>query len=89
MSRMSEIHTTSGAAARAVRPRVSDLARRITDLLIYRPMTPDEVAAAMDESLLTIRPRFSELNKAGLIERTGERRANASGMKAHVWRKTL
>lgn len=102
MSRMSELlphvyptspgfkePTTSRDAAKAVRPRVSDLARRIVDHLHYRPMTPDEVAAVMETSLLTIRPRFSELSKLGLIEKTGERRANSSGLKAHVWRKAL
>ena len=60
MSRMSEIRnhvypdapgfkepTTSREAATAVRPRVSDLAQRIVALLLYRPMTPDEVATAM------------------------------------------
>lgn len=102
MSRMSELlpqdypkqpgfreSTTSRDAAKAVRPRVSALARRIIDLLHYSPMTPDEVAAAMDISLLTIRPRFSELSNLGLIEKTGDRRANASGLKAYVWRKAL
>lgn len=94
MSRMSELPgfkepTTSRDAAKAVRPRVSDLARQIVDLLLYQPMTPDEAALALGKTLLTIRPRFSELNKLGLIEKTGARRANSSGLKAHVWRKAL
>ena len=102
MSRMSELlpqqypsapgfkePTTSRDAAKAIQPRVSELAKRILALLVYQPMTPDEAAKALDESLLTIRPRFSELNKLGMIEKTGARRANSSGLKAYVWRKAL
>lgn len=102
MSRMSELvphkypdapgykePTTSRDAAKAVRPRVSALAQRILNLVRYQPMTPDEAALALEQSLLTIRPRFSELNKLGLIEKTGARRPNASGLMAHVWRQAL
>lgn len=101
MSRMSEIQshdyptvpgfkepTTSRAAASAVRPRVSDLHSRIIAALRLLNATPDEVAVRLGETLLTIRPRFSELNRLGLIEKTGERRPNASGLKAAVWRPT-
>jgi predicted ArsR family transcriptional regulator len=50
-------------------------------------LTADEAAAKLDESVLAVRPRVSELFHAGLIEKTGERRLNASGLFAHVWRK--
>jgi predicted ArsR family transcriptional regulator len=49
------------------------------------PMTPDECAQHMGESVLSIRPRFTELSRLKRIHRTGHRRANASGRSAHVW----
>ena len=47
--------------------------------------TADEVAALLGESVLSCRPRFSELHALGLIRDTGERRLNASGRRAIVW----
>ena len=52
-------------------------------------MTADEIAAKLGQSVLAVRPRVSELFHAGLIEKTGERRPNASGLNAYVWKKTL
>ncbi|UGY23836.1 winged helix-turn-helix domain-containing protein [Bradyrhizobium septentrionale] len=46
--------------------------------------TADEVAAALKKTPYTIRPRVSELRKAGLIVNDG-RGVNASGAK-HRWR---
>lgn len=48
--------------------------------------TADEIAEILEESILSIRPRISELNKAGIIEDTGIRRINDSGNSAKVWR---
>lgn len=50
------------------------------------PRTADEVASALCLSVLSVRPRFSELRRLGRIEDTGERRTNASGRSAAVWR---
>lgn len=50
------------------------------------PMTADEVAAHLGLSILSIRPRITELSKAGLIVKTGLRRANISGCNANEWR---
>jgi predicted ArsR family transcriptional regulator len=50
-------------------------------------LSADEIAATLDESVLAVRPRVSELFHAGLIEKTGERRRNRSGLSAHVWKK--
>lgn len=52
----------------------------------YGPMTADECANRMGESVLSIRPRFSELAAKAQIIDTGERRENASGRRAVVWR---
>jgi DNA-binding transcriptional ArsR family regulator len=49
--------------------------------------TADEIAERLGESVLAVRPRVSELFHAGLIEKTGERRRNHSGLCAHVWKK--
>jgi hypothetical protein len=48
-------------------------------------MTADEVAAAMGETVLSIRPRISELHLAGEVRDSGARRTNASGKRAIVW----
>lgn len=49
-------------------------------------MTTDECADRLGETVLSIRPRFSELAAKGRIEDSGFRRANKSGRFATVWR---
>lgn len=51
--------------------------------------TPDEVAAIMGKSVLSVRPRFSELSVFGNIVDSGQRRENASGRSAICWRVPL
>lgn len=46
----------------------------------------DQIADQLGESILTIRPRVSELGRDGQIEAVTERRKNKSGMSAHCWR---
>jgi predicted ArsR family transcriptional regulator len=48
--------------------------------------TADEIARDLNLSVLSVRPRVSELNRNGEIEQTGARRKNESGMTATVWR---
>jgi hypothetical protein len=49
-------------------------------------MTADELADRLGESILTVRPRVSELHVAGLVEPTAQRRSsNDSGHGATVW----
>jgi predicted ArsR family transcriptional regulator len=48
--------------------------------------TADEIANALGLSILSVRPRVSELNRTGKIKQTGARRKNESGMTATVWR---
>jgi predicted ArsR family transcriptional regulator len=66
--------------APTLRERVESILRK------WGAMTTDEVAGVLGVSVLAVRPRFSELMKMGKIEQTGERRKNASGMSASVWR---
>jgi predicted ArsR family transcriptional regulator len=70
--------------------RSERLRARVLEVLASTPsgLTADEIAAKLDESVLAVRPRVSELFHAGLIEKTGERRRNESGLNAHVWKKT-
>jgi len=48
--------------------------------------TADEIARVLGVSILSIRPRLSELRALGLVEDSGDRRKNISGRKATVWR---
>lgn len=78
--------TTSKEAASAIAGRAEHLRDRCLTYLANRPSTADEIAEALGETVLAIRPRITELKQTGRIERTGERRKNASGAKAHVYR---
>ena len=77
---------TSYEASMVMRGRAPKLRYRcLTALENAGPMTADEVAEVLGESVLSIRPRFSELKRNGLILPTGERRKNISGRPAVVW----
>lgn len=78
--------TTSLDAAVSMSIRAETLRKRILAVLIYRPMTSDESAEAIGESVLAVRPRLTELRRMGLIERTGQKRKNESGLYAHEYR---
>jgi predicted ArsR family transcriptional regulator len=49
-------------------------------------MTADECAERLCASILSIRPRCTELRNMGKLVDTGSRRPNASGRSAIVWR---
>ena|ERR1700730_15124591 len=81
--------TTSRDAAKLI----SDRAGHLRDLVLmaiensgHRGLTADQAAERIGETVLSVRPRVTELFMANKIERTGERRANASGVRAAVWR---
>ncbi len=75
-------------AAATVAPRAAHLRTLVLSQLNRHPggLTTDECAEKMGEGVLSVRPRFSELHRDGAIEKTTERRRNASGMSAAVWR---
>lgn len=50
----------------------------------HGPMTPDECAEKLGLSVLSVRPRFTELKAAGRIIYAGDRRKNRSGRYAEV-----
>ena len=80
---------TSQEAAAAMKPTAATLraecmsyVRRWKDA----GTTTDECAEYLNQSVLSIRPRFSEMKEMGLIEDAGTRRKNRSGRNATVWR---
>ncbi len=84
-----KVSGTSEEAAEAIKPVVHYLQGEIIKVLgAYWPggLTPDECAELLNESILSVRPRFSELKEKKLIVKSGERRKNKSGRAADVWR---
>ena len=51
-------------------------------------LSPDQCAEGLGLSILSIRPRFTELYKKHRIERTGKKAKTASGKQAHIYRIT-
>lgn len=81
--------TTSKEAAIKFKTHAHALSIEVLDAITAAPdgMTADEVAAKLEQSVLAIRPRVSELFERNEIERVpAVRRKNASGMSAAVWR---
>lgn len=79
--------STSEDAARAIASDAANLRQQVWDLFRFGlKMTADEAAAVVGRSVLSIRPRLSELRAKGLIEDSGLRRVNEpSNKKATVW----
>lgn len=76
---------TSREAAEAIAADAPTL-RGITLAYIrqHPGLTADQIATALNKSVLTIRPRVSELRRMGLIINLGRGR-NRSGHGAHTW----
>lgn len=83
---------TSSDAARAISKRAPSLKEKAFSVLLLAMAqgrtgaTADEVARELGETEFSIRPRLSELVKAGLIEDSGITHKNTSGHSATVWR---
>lgn len=98
MSRMSELiypgapgfkaQGPSEDAARTMRPTAARLRALVLARIGQSPngTTADEIAEHLNLSILSVRPRVSDLNRHGDIQPTGQRRKNESGMTATVWR---
>ena len=81
---------TSCSAAEDVKATAASLRAKCLSILQMQEyqngLTADEVATLLNgQSVLSIRPRFSELVNKGKIKDTGDRRLNASGKRAIVW----
>jgi hypothetical protein len=83
---------TSQEAAEAIAPVAPGWRGKVLRFLCdhsSQSWLPDEVAKELDASPFLIRPRFTELQAAGLIARTGERRRNiGSTLDAAAYRPT-
>lgn len=76
---------TSQEAADAASVTAKFLREQCYALLQRQNLTADECAVLMGKSILSIRPRFSELATSNRIFDTGIRRTNNSGRAATVW----
>lgn len=78
---------TSAEAALSMHGRAGILRERILKVMrsTLAGWTTDEMAARLQESVLSVRPRFTELKAAGHIIATGQRRVNESGRNADVY----
>lgn len=79
---------TSRNAAKAIANRAPKLRDRAFEVLKTWEMTADEIAHALQVSILSIRPRISELVELGMVEESGNYRENDSGKAAIVWKVT-
>jgi predicted ArsR family transcriptional regulator len=55
-------------------------------LKAYGTLTSDEVADKLAVSVLTVRPRFTALRRAGRVVDASQRRKNAKGRRTIIWR---
>jgi predicted ArsR family transcriptional regulator len=95
MSRMSELvypdtpgfkaPGPSQDAAKAISGTAARMRAAVLAKIAQRPATADEIAHELGLSVLSVRPRVSELKRAGEIRQTTTRRKNESGMTATVW----
>jgi predicted ArsR family transcriptional regulator len=80
---------TSRAAADEVAKTAPKLRGLALDVLERsNGLTADEVAGRLGLSILSIRPRLTELSRLGKVRDSGARRRNASGKAAIVWTPT-
>jgi len=77
---------TSHDAAHAITPAAPLLRDQCLAVIrSSRGLTADEVAGRLGLSILSVRPRITELARLGQIRDSGTRRPNASGRTAIVW----
>ena len=81
-------HSTSKEAATKVASRSRKLREKTLDAIKRKHSygaTPEEVSEILNESILSIRPRFTELKIMEWIFDSGERRRNAFNSNTKVW----
>ena len=82
-------NSTSKEAAKKINSRAANLRTQCLDIIKRKGSygaTPEEVAALLSESILSIRPRFTELKLLEYIVDSGIRRKNNFGSNTKVWR---
>lgn len=78
---------TSRKAAASMSDAAPLLQRRCLAALRAAPdgLTADQIAAQIGETILSVRPRVTELLRDGRVRDSGQRRKNDSGRSAKVW----
>jgi len=77
---------TSRAAAASIAPTAAIIRQRVLELFERSSgLTADEAAGKLGLSILTVRPRVTELSRLGKLRDSGARRPNGSGRTAIVW----
>ena len=77
---------TSAKAGEKIHPKAPNLRQRVRDLMADgRGRTADEISSALNKSILSIRPRVTELGNADEIIDSGTRRENSFGNSMIVW----
>ena len=80
---------TSQQAAVNLAPRVAGMRRKVLEAIAeHGNVTVLELVERTGIDRWSVQPRVSELRRMGLVESTGERRANPSGQRAAVQRLT-
>lgn len=85
----SKVDGTSRESARRIAGHAACVRRAVLNEFIAaypRGLTSDEAAELVAESILTVRPRVTELKALGMLELTTDRRCNDSGHAAAVLR---
>ena len=77
---------TSKQAASEAAVTAASLRLQVLNELKKASGTADEIANRLNMSVLSVRPRFSELVRLGHILDSGLRRKNLSGKSATVWK---
>jgi hypothetical protein len=74
-------------AAEAIAGIAGTLRDQVRSTIAAAPqgLTADKVAAKLNKSVLSVRPRDAELHLQGEIRQTGTEGKNASGMSASIW----
>ncbi|MBM7483342.1 putative ArsR family transcriptional regulator [Bradyrhizobium sp. USDA 3686] len=78
---------TSEEAARAIAETAKNLREQVLREIAAAPsgLSADAVAGKLGKSVLSVRPRVSELHRSGDIRRSEGRVKNSSGLSATVW----
>lgn len=77
----------SEEAANAIAGVAGTLRDQVREVIAGSPagITADDVAHKLNRSILSVRPRVSELRRLGEIRHSGSRGKNKSGMSASLW----
>lgn len=79
-------HGPSEEAATAIASVAKTLRDLVLQVIAESPgLTADQIATKLNRSILSIRPRVSELRRLGQIRQTAARGRNQSGMSASTW----